>query len=173
VFLDEFGSSFRERLGRTWARRGQRPVIKRTDADRRALSTVAAVTLSGKVYKRHVNGSIRSSHLITMLKHLLVFMPQGFVLVWDGASIHRSKLTRAFLSAHPQIAVESLPPYAPELNAQEYCHGRIKQHLRNATPMDKEQMRQQLDRQFARLRRHPERILSCFRAAGLVVKQLW
>jgi transposase len=173
VFLDEFGTSFRERLGPTWAPRGRRPVIKRTDADRRALSTLAVLTISGKIYKRHVQGSICSPHVIAMLKWLLGFMPEGFVLVWDGASIHRSKLTRCFLAQHPQIAVEVLPSYAPELNAEEYSHGNVKQHLRNATPDDKGHMRRQLDQQFNRLRRRPDLLLACFHAAGLAVKQLW
>lgn len=169
----EFGTSFRERLGTTWAPRGQRPIIKRTDADRRALSTLAALTISGKVYTRHIDGSISSPHVIAMLKWLLTFMPEGFVLVWDGASIHRSKLTRRFLSQRPEIAVEPLPPYAPELNAEEYSHGNVKYHLRNATPTDKAQMRQQLNREFNRLRRRPDLLLACFHAAGLIVKQLW
>lgn len=173
MFLDEFGTSFRERLGTTWAPRGKRPIIKRTDADRRALSTLAALTINGKVYKRHIQGSISSPHVITMLKWLLTFMPEGFVLVWDGASIHRSTLTRSFLRYHPEIAVEPVPPYAPELNAEEYCHGNVKQHLRNATPADKAQMRRQLNRQFNRLRRRPDLLLACFHAAGLSVKQLW
>lgn len=182
MFLDEFGMSFRERLGRTWACRGQRPVIKRNDADRRALSTIAAVTISGHVYKRHVDGSVRSPHLIRMLKGLLQYMPQGFVLIcadlgWridsSQQTDHRSKLTRDFLAQHPEIAIETLPPYAPELNAEEYCHGNAKQHLRNATPADKHTLRQQLDRQFKRIRRHPEMILGFFHAARLSVKQLW
>ncbi len=173
MFFDEFGISFRERLGPTWAPRGRRPVIKRTDADRRALSTLAVLTIRGKVYKRHVKGSIASPNVITMLKWLLHFMPEGFVLVWDGASIHRSKLTRCFLTQHPEIAVEPMPPYAPELNAEEYSHGNVKQHLRNATPANTSHMRQQLNREFNRLRRRPDLLLACFHAAGLTVKQLW
>jgi transposase len=69
--------------------------------------------------------------------------------------------------------VELLPPYAPELNPEEYCHGNVKQRLKNATPADTQEVRQLLDQGFARLRRRPDLLLHCFHAAGLRVKQLW
>ena len=172
MFLDEFGSSYRERLGTTWAPRGQRPVIKRTDADRRVLSSIAALTLSGRIYTRHVDGSIDSNRLIQMLKHLLRFMPEGFVVIWDGASIHRSKATTVYLANHPEIAVEVLPPYAPELNPEEYCHGNVKAHNRNTTPTTKIEMKKLLDKGFRRLRCRQDLLLNFIHHAGLSVKQL-
>lgn len=178
MFLDEFSSSYRERLGTTWALRGQRPVIKRTDADRRVLSCIGVLTLSGGIYTMHVDGSITSNLIIKMLKHLLRYMPQRFVLIWDGTSTHRSKVTKAFLTQHPEIAVEPLPPlpplppYAPELNPEEYSHGNVKACNRNSTPADKTQMRNQLVKGFRRLRRRQDLLLSFINHAGLTVKQL-
>lgn len=173
MFLDEFGSSYRERLGTTWAVRGKRPVIKRTDADRRVLSSISVLTLAGHIYTQHVDGSIDSKLIIKMLKHLLRYMPEGFVVIWDGASIHRSKVTKAFLAGHREIAVESLPPYAPEINPEEYSHGNVKACNRNSTPANKTEMRQQLDKGFRRLRRRQDLLLAFVRHAGLTVKQLW
>lgn len=40
-------------------------------------------------------------------------------LVVDGASIYKSKSTRAWLAERPQIVLVPLPSYAPELNLQE------------------------------------------------------
>jgi transposase len=173
VFIDEFGSSYRERLGTTWALRGQRPVIKRTDADRRVLSSMGVLTLSGRIFTMHVDGSINSDLIVKMLTRLLRYMPEGFVVIWDGASTHRSKVTKAFLAHHPEIAVEPLPPYAPELNPEEYCHGNVKACNRNSTPADKVQMRDQLNKGFRRLRRRQDLLLAFFRHAGLSVKHLW
>jgi hypothetical protein len=53
VFYDEFGFSFLERLWRTWAPRGQRPILSRVTRDRRVLTTAVGLTVSGKIYKRH------------------------------------------------------------------------------------------------------------------------
>jgi hypothetical protein len=68
--------------------------------------------------------------------------------------------------------VEELPAYAPELNPEEYCHGNVKQHLKNARPASKTEIRSMLDRGFARLRRRPDLLLSFFQAARLPVNQL-
>ncbi len=94
------------------------------------------------------------------------------ILIWDRARIHKSKVTKYYLQQHPEITVEELPAYAPQLNPEEYCHGNVKQHLRNACPKTKEDIRSMLNLGFARLRRRPDLILSFFHAAGLSVRQL-
>ncbi|MBI5823878.1 MAG: transposase [Chloroflexi bacterium] len=130
VFWDEFGFSFQEHLATTWARRGKRPIFRRVTKERRAVSTAVALTLSGKIYKKHFEGSVNSETLITALKHVQRHIPGKFILIWDRASIHTSKKTKAYLRNQPEIFVEELPPYAPQLNPEEYCHGNVKQHLK-------------------------------------------
>jgi transposase len=172
VFWDEFGFSFQESLASTWARRGKRPVFRRVTKERRALSTAVALTFSGKIYKRHFEGSVNSKNLIAALEHVRRQIPGKFILIWDRARTHRSKITKAYLEKHPEILIEELPAYAPELNPEEYCHGHVKQGLQNARPACKKDMRSMLDRGFARLRRRPDLLLSFFHAAGLSVRQL-
>ena len=70
MFGDEFGLSFSEPIGFTWAPRGQTPVLKRIGRYRRELSTFAALTISGRVYKKHFAGSINSEKVILALDHL-------------------------------------------------------------------------------------------------------
>jgi transposase len=172
VFWDEFGFSFQESLAPTWARRGQRPVFRRVTKERRALSTAIALTLSGKIYKRHFGGSLNSTKLIEALDHLCRHLPGKIILIWDRARIHRSQITKTYLQNYPDILIEELPAYAPELNPEEYCHGNVKQGLKNVRPTDKTEMRSMLDRGFARLRQRPDLLLSFFHAAGLSVRQL-
>ena len=172
MFWDEFGFSFQEALATTWARKGKRPVLRRVTYDRRALSTAVALSLSGKIYKRHFEDAMRSEQIIETLKHVHRHIPGRIILIWDRASIHISKKTQTYLRVHPEIMVEQLPAYAPELNPEEYCHGNIKQHLKNARPSSKNEIRSMLDRGFARLRRRPDLLLSFFHAAGLPVRQL-
>ena len=140
--------------------------------ERRALSTAVALTLSGKIYKRHFEGSIKSGNLIETLEHVQRQIPGKIILIWDRASIHLSKITQAYLQKHSEILIEELPAYAPQLNPEEYCHGNVKQHLKNARPESKEEIRSLLDRGFARLRRRPDLLLGFFHIAGLSVRQL-
>ena len=172
MFWDEFGFSFQESLATTWARRGKRPIFRRVTKERRALSTAVALTLSGKIYKRHFEGSVNSQKLIEALDHLRRHIAGKIILIWDRARIHRSKITQAYLEKHFEILIEELPAYAPELNPEEYCHGNVKQKLKNARPTCKQEMCSLLDRGFARLRRRPDLLLSFFHAAGLSVRKL-
>jgi transposase len=173
VFFDEFGFSFLESLARTWAPKGKRPIVRRVTRDRRAVSTAVGLTVSGEIYQRHFVGGMKSQQVVKALAHLHRHLPEGFILVWDRAKIHKSTETGAYLAAHPDIVVEWLPPYAPELNPEEYCHGNVKQRLKNATPATAQEICQLLDRGFARLRHRRDLLLNFFHEAGLAVKQLW
>jgi transposase len=172
VFWDEFGFSFQEQLATTWARRGKRPIFRRVTQERRALSTAVALTLSGKIYKRHFDGSVKSKNLIRTLEHVRQHLPGKIILIWDRARIHLSKATKAYLHKHPEILIEELPAYAPQLNPEEYCHGNVKQRLKNARPVTRKEIRSMIDRGFARLRRRPDLLLGFFHAAGLSVRKL-
>lgn len=173
VFFDEFGFSFLESLERTWAPQGQPPVLRRTTRYRRELSTAVGLTLSGKIYKRHFFHAITGADVVRTLAHVGRHLGTRFIVVWDRAPTHRAQPVTAYLAAHPDILVEWLPPYAPDLNPEEYCHGNAKRHLKNVTPPDKWTIRALLDTEFARMRRRPDLILGFFHHAGLRVKQLW
>lgn len=141
--------------------------------ERRAISTAVALTLSGKIYKKHFEGSVNSKTLIVALEHMRSHLPgRKIIVIWDRARIHKSTVVQIYLQQHPEIIVEELPAYAPQLNPEEYCHGNVKQHLKNACPKTKEAIRVMLNLGFARLRRRPDLILSFFHAAGLSVRQL-
>jgi hypothetical protein len=172
VFVDEVGFSVRAKLATTWAPIGQTPVLRRV-SKRRELSTVVALTLSGKIYKRHFAQAISGVEIVVALGHFQRHIPGPLILIWDRLSAPRAAVVKTYLSTHPEGAVEWLPPYAPDLNPEEGCHGHVKQHLRNATPASLSELRTQVDRGFARLRQRPDLVLGFFQHAGLRVNQLW
>ena len=173
VFIDECGFSFAEKLATTWAPTGDPPVIRRVKRQRRGLSSVLARTLRGKIYKRHFRGSIHGAQVVVALQQVRRLMAAGFILIWDRLAAHRSKPVWDYLAAHPEIRVEWLPPYAPDINPEEFCHGTVKQHLRNMTCDTVEAMQQHVDRPFARLRHRRDMILGFFHHAQLTVNKLW
>jgi transposase len=173
VLFDETGFSFLAPLGRTWAPRGHRPILRRVTKERRVLSTAIGLTVSGKIFKRHFERAMRGDEVIVALEHLRRHIPGNWILVWDRAPIHKRVKVAEYLEQHPGILVEWLPPYAPEINPEEYCHGNVKQHLKNAAPQNRTEMRQMVNRGFARLRHRRDLIWGFFQHAGLVVNQLW
>jgi transposase len=173
VFFDEVGFSFLEPVGHTWAPCGKPPVLRRVTYGRRVLSTAVGLTISGRIYKRHFNHAINSEAVVETLKHLRRHTRGPLIVVWDRASIHRGKKVMAYLAEHPAIHVEWLPPCAPDINPEEFCHGNVKARMKNAMPMNREEIRNMANNGFARLRHRPDLIISFIHHAGLSVKQLW
>ena len=134
---------------------------------------MAALTISGKVYKKHFAGSIDSEKVIVGLEHLRHYIHGPLILIWDRSRTHRSKVVKQYLLDHPEIHIEFLPAYAPELNPEEFCHGNIKRRLKNAVFLSTAEIRKSLDSGFARLRKRPDILLGCFHHAGLSLNQLW
>ena len=172
VFVDETGFSLRAKTGTTWAPRGQTPILRRV-SKRRELSTVIGLTLSGKIYKRHFEHAIGAVEILEALQHFQRHIPGPMIIIWDRLNAHRAVIVKGYMAVHPEMTVEWLPPYAPDLNPEEGCHGNVKQPLRNAIPESLSAIRTQVDRGFARLRRRPDLLLGFFRHAGLAVNQLW
>lgn len=147
--------------------------MRRVTKQRRVLSTAVGLTVSGRIYKRHFRQAIAGTDLVVALEHLRRHIGGPFILIWDRAPTHRAGVVRRYLADHPEITIEWLPPYAPEINPEESCHGNVKQHLRNATPANVGEMGRLVDGAFARLRHRRDLILGFFHHAGLTIKQLW
>ena len=166
AFVDEVGFSFLAPTAHTWAPKGQTPVLRRV-GQRRVVSTVVALTTTGKLFKRHFRRAVHAEDVLIALRHFRRHLPGPLIIVWDRLSAHRAKCVQQFIANDPELYVEWLPPYAPDLNPEEPCHGNVKQHLRNATPATVEELRAQVNRGFARLRQRPDLLQSFFHHAGL------
>lgn len=58
------------------------------------------------------------------------FRRTKLLIIWDGARTHTSEEVKTFLrsEAKGRIHLVRLPPYSPQLNADEQVHGMIKTH---------------------------------------------
>ncbi len=84
-------------------------------------SVISALTATGQVLLRMQRCAYRSEAVVRFLKHLLQHIAGKILVIWDGSSIHWSRVIRAFLSsgATARLQLERLPGYAPELNPVE------------------------------------------------------
>jgi transposase len=132
VFQDESGISLTPPLRRTWAPRGQTPVL-RFHFNWKRLSMAAALAYrydgatSRLVFATRAgayNDASLIEFLIQLRRHL---RGDKATLIWDGLPSHRSRAMRAFLATQrPWLVVERLPAYAPDLNPVEALWGNIK-----------------------------------------------
>lgn len=134
---------------------------------------MAGLTITGNIYKKHFEGSINSEKMIKGLEHFRRCIGKPFIIIWDRSRTHRSKVMKAYLAKHPEIQVEFLSAYAPEVNPEEFCHGNVKRSIKNSVFLSKQEIRKKLDKRFAALRRRPDVLLGCFHHAGLSLNQLW
>ena len=123
------------------------------------------LTLSCKIYRRHFEHAIVATDILMALRHFQRHISRPMIIIWDRLNAHRAVIVQDYIAVHPDLEVEWLPPYAPDVNPEEVYHGNIKQHLRNAAPATTHDIRVQVDRGFARLRQRPDLLLGFFRQA--------
>jgi transposase len=169
VFVDESGFYLLPSVVKTYAPRGVTPVLDSCQT-RDHLSVMGAVTGEGKVYSLVRDGSLNGRHTIEFLSHLIRLVGKRLLIVWDRSPIHRRAEVQAFL-AQPScrnVHVELLPPYAPDLNPQEWCWQHLKEvELRNLTCLDVEQLHMEFHIALGRVRQRPALVQSFYEAAGL------
>lgn len=167
MFVDESGLSERPHRVRTWAPRGQTPVLQYT-FNWKCLSAIAGITV-WNFYFQLFPGSIKAPQVIAFLRHLRRHIRGKLTIIWDGLPVHRSRLVRDFVAQQKdRIQLECLPAYAPELNPVEYIWGYCKQHeLPNFCPKDFAQLSWAARSALRRMRRRPPLVASFWQQAEL------
>jgi transposase len=171
--VDETGHTFRAAVGRTWAPRGQPPILRRL-SQRREVSSIAALVapLDGpaRLYARHFHGSVHGAQVREALRYFRRRIGRPLVVIWDGLAAHRAAPVLAFVAAHPEeYQLVRLPAYAPELNPEELCNAAVKQELLNAAPDSVDGLQQAARRSFRRLGHRPNLLHGFFEHTGIPV----
>jgi transposase len=169
LFIDESGGYPLPSVVRTYAPRGQTPILREWWT-RDHLSAISAISPEGKVYFHSQDCAITSADVVAFLEHLLREVPGRMVIVWDGSPIHRSHTIKEFLAhgAGQRLHLERLPAYAPELNPDEGLWQQLKGvDLRNVCCFTVPHLRRELRDAVKRVRRKPRLIQSFFREAKL------
>ena len=153
VFVDEAGFYLLPAAVRTYAPRGQTPVLKYPFWQH--LSMISAITPQGKLYTQTRAQSFDGEAIVRFLKHLLQHIPGKLLVIWDGLPAHRSKAVKTFLrqGGTKRLYLAQLPSYAPELNPDEGVWNYLKRvELKNLCCHDLLELRTELHKAVARLR---------------------
>lgn len=171
IFVDEAGFCVLPAVVvRTWAPRGQRPVVK-APLLWEHLSVIGAITPEGKLYQQVQERAIRGPDVVRFLRHLMRRVGGRMTVVWDGLPAHRGKVVKQFLreESKGRIHLERLPGYAPELNPQEGIWNYLKRvELKSLCCESLAHLRYELRKAKERLRHKPDVIRACFLQVGLV-----
>ena len=159
VFLDESGFLLLPTVRRTWAPRGETPLLRHRYR-RDKISAISAVSVSPQrrrctLYGQFHLGNITHVEVALFLRLLLRHLRGHIIVLWDGGSIHAGQAVRRLLVRHSRLHVERFPAYAPEINPDELVWSYLKRRLANGSPDDIEELMTALVRETPRLRRLP------------------
>ena len=162
---DETGVSNQDQIGRSYAPKGQTPVVHRT-AKKISTSMISAVNNRGLMRFMCFKGGLNAALFIAFLKRLIDSCPEKVFLIVDNLRVHHAVKVRTWVEAHRErIALYFLPAYAPEHNPDEYLNNDLKQELKNLPrPDTQDDLVQGAASVLRSLQRRPARIRAYFHA---------
>lgn len=127
-FGDETGMRSDHQAGKSYAPKGQTPVVKST-GKRFSLNMISAISNKGHLQFMIIekfNGQV----FIDFLKRMVRYSNEKIFFVTDGHPAHKTKMLKQWLEENKErIEVFFIPPYSPELNAQEYLNQDVKTNI--------------------------------------------
>jgi transposase len=174
VFIDETGLMLAPLVRRTWAPCGQTPLIKVTSPHER-ISVIGAMTLTGEPiqfgFHFHLlrdNANFEGPSVAKFVDDLHWKLRSPTTLIWDELRIHSASAVKNCLARNPDIVVEELPPYAPELNPVDHVWSYVKyDRLANYCPHSLVELRERITAELTRVSRRPVLLKSLFLRTGL------
>lgn len=143
VLIDESGLFLNPLVRRTWAPRGQTPILDSWGRHRDKVSVIGAVSISPVVHRlgfyfaTDADGYFTPEKVVEFLRDLLRHLRGKVIVVWDGGTNHKGPLVRKFLARNKRLRLERLPAYSPDLNPVEAVWSWLKYgKLSNFVPDD-------------------------------------
>jgi len=144
AIIDESGLLMAPLVRRTWAVRGQTPVLVQRSGHREKVSVAAALWLSpqrdrvGLFFRTLVKDYFDNATSAVFVEMLVKRLRGPVVALWDGGTMHKGDPIEELQERlGPRLSLERLPPHAPELSPAEPLWSWLKySRLANFAPRD-------------------------------------
>lgn len=181
-FEDEAGVTRSPPKGRTWAPRGQRPVVRVRGTRHGRVNIAGAVCYrpghrAHLYYRLHVyhgrkgepkSFSWRDYRDFIVAVHQQLGTP--VVWVWDNINVHLVQEMYDFAEENKQwLRVFQLPSYAPELNPTEGVWSLLKRSIVDFVTADLTSLEQLVKRKLKMIQYRPELMDGCLTETGLIL----
>jgi transposase len=128
---DEMGLSSTDQRGRTYGKKGETPVIRKTGSRYRC-NMISAITNHGTMKWMVFEDSFTVPIFLQFLRRLIYKSGKKIFLIVDNLKVHHAKKVREWLQENKdKIEIFFLPPYCPEMNPQELVNQEVKSHASN------------------------------------------
>lgn len=136
-FLDEAGFDSEPRLGRTYGLKGQTPVVA-TTGQRQKVNVISAVTASGAFWCQIYTERLNAQRFVQFLRQFLHGRSNQVYLVVDGHPAHKANVVKSLIKEMKgKLGLYFLPPYAPDLNPDEFVWAHMKTNGLSKKPLRK------------------------------------
>lgn len=128
-FGDETGCRSDHQAGKSYAPKGQTPVIKAT-GQRFSVNMISAISNRGHLQFMLMDAGFNSEVFQTFLEQMIKFSTRKLYYITDNHPSHKTKKLMVWLEENKEkIEVFFIPPYSPELNPQEYLNQDLKTNI--------------------------------------------
>jgi transposase len=171
LFVDESGFLLVPNVCKTWAPRGQTPLLHHMYR-RDRISVIGAISVSpvrrrlNHYYRLHFS-NIRRGDVAVFLRQVLRHIRGPVIVLWDSGSIHEGDPIRELCRSVRRLRLEHFPVYAPELNPEEGVWNHAKRRLANGSPRDLVELVHDLMKTLDTLRRSPRKLRGCVEGSDL------
>ena len=144
-FGDETGCRSDHQAGKSYAPKGQTPIIKAT-GKRYTVNMISAISNRGHLQFMLMEKGFNSEVFKTFLEQMIKYSKQKIFFITDNHPAHKTiKLNQWLAQQKDKIEVFFIPPYSPELNPQEYVNQDLKTNIiGKKRAINKEQLKQNI-----------------------------
>jgi transposase len=168
-FLDEAGFQSDPPLGRTYGLKGKTPVV-RTSGQRQSLNVISAVNARGQFWAATYTGKLDAEAFVAFLGNFMQGRAGKIFLVVDGHPAHKAKVVAAYVkSLKGRLELHFLPPYAPDLNPDEFVWSHMKNSGVSKKPLKlNESLQKRIEQDLNALKGNRKLVRSFFCADSVV-----
>ena len=167
-FLDEAGFDSEPRLGRTYGLKGQTPVVS-TTGQRQKVNVISAVNASGAFWCQIYTERLNAQLFLQFLREFLRGRLGKVYLVVDGHPAHKANAVKSLIKElKGKLELHFLPPYAPDLNPDEFVWAYMKTNGVSKKPLRKnESLKERVASDLATIKGNRTLVKSFFGATSV------
>jgi transposase len=168
-FLDEAGFQSDAPLGRTYGLKGKTPVVT-TSGQRQSINVISAVNARGEFWAATYSGKLDAEAFVAFVENFMSGRKGKVFLVVDGHPAHKANRVKELVkSMKGRLELHFLPPYAPDLNPDEFVWSYMKGNGVSKKPLKQnESMRERVEEDLANIQQNRSLVRSFFCADSVV-----
>ena len=168
-FSDEAGFQSDPVLGRTYGLKGKTPVVT-TSGQRQSLNVISAVNARGEFWAVTYTGKLNAESFVAFVQNFMDSQTGRIFLVVDGHPAHKANVVKSYIqSLKGRLELHFLPPYAPDLNPDEFVWSYMKNNGVSKKPLKKnESLQSRIDQDLNGIRGNRKLVESFFHAESVL-----